>query len=169
MNIVVTGSLGHISRPLTQELVQKGHSVTVISSKTGRQKEIEATGAKPATGSIENAAFLAETFTGADIVYLMEPPFNFFDHKLDTESYWLTIAGNYVQAVQQSGVTKVIHLSSIGAHTDEGVGMLATHHHVENILKKEGHMKTGDIFIFLASMPIQERARTNTLKINVVK
>jgi uncharacterized protein YbjT (DUF2867 family) len=135
MNIAVTGSLGHISKPLTQELVQKGHSVTVISSKAGRQKEIEATGAKPATGSIENAAFLAETFTGADIVYLMEPPFNFFDHKLDTQSYWLNIAGNYVQAVQQSGVTKVIHLSSIGAHTDEGVGMLATHHHVENILK----------------------------------
>lgn len=40
---------------------------------------------------------------------------------------------------------------------------------VESILKKEGHVKTGDIFIFLASMPIHEKARTNTLKINVVK
>lgn len=40
---------------------------------------------------------------------------------------------------------------------------------VEEILKKEGHLKTGDIFITLASMPIQERQRTNALKINVVK
>ncbi len=40
---------------------------------------------------------------------------------------------------------------------------------VEEILKREGHVKSGDIFIFLSSMPIQERARTNTLKINVVK
>jgi pyruvate kinase len=40
---------------------------------------------------------------------------------------------------------------------------------VENILKREGHVKSGDIFIFLASMPISERARTNTLKINIVK
>jgi pyruvate kinase len=40
---------------------------------------------------------------------------------------------------------------------------------VEDILKKEGHLKTGDIFITLASMPIQERQRTNALKINVVK
>lgn len=40
---------------------------------------------------------------------------------------------------------------------------------VEAILKKEGHVQPGDIFIFLASMPIHERARTNTLKINVVK
>ncbi len=40
---------------------------------------------------------------------------------------------------------------------------------VESILKKEGHVQSGDKFIFLASMPIHERARTNTLKINVVK
>lgn len=40
---------------------------------------------------------------------------------------------------------------------------------VEAILKREGHVKAGDIFIFLASMPISERARTNTLKINIVK
>jgi pyruvate kinase len=40
---------------------------------------------------------------------------------------------------------------------------------VEDILKREGHVKTGDLFITLASMPIQERQRTNALKINVVK
>jgi len=40
---------------------------------------------------------------------------------------------------------------------------------VESILKKEGHLQSGDIFITLASMPIQERLRTNTLKINIVK
>lgn len=40
---------------------------------------------------------------------------------------------------------------------------------VEKILKEEGHVQPGDIFIVLASMPIQERQRTNTLRINVVK
>jgi pyruvate kinase len=40
---------------------------------------------------------------------------------------------------------------------------------VEDILKSEGHLSKGDIFITLASMPIMERARTNALKINVVK
>jgi len=33
MNIVLTGSLGNISKPLAQDLIAKGHSVTVISSK----------------------------------------------------------------------------------------------------------------------------------------
>jgi nucleoside-diphosphate-sugar epimerase len=41
MNIIITGSLGNISKPLTKELVQKGHQVTIISSKPERQKDIE--------------------------------------------------------------------------------------------------------------------------------
>jgi pyruvate kinase len=40
---------------------------------------------------------------------------------------------------------------------------------VEATLKKDGHVKTGDIIIILASMPIQEKSRTNTLKLNIVK
>lgn len=40
---------------------------------------------------------------------------------------------------------------------------------VESVLKNEGHVKSGDIFIVLASMPIQDKARTNTIKINIVK
>lgn len=40
---------------------------------------------------------------------------------------------------------------------------------VEATLKRDGHVKTGDIIIILASMPIHERQRTNTLKINIVK
>jgi pyruvate kinase len=45
----------------------------------------------------------------------------------------------------------------------------ATMEDVENTLKRDGHVKTGDTFIVLASMPIHERNRTNTIKVNVVK
>jgi pyruvate kinase len=40
---------------------------------------------------------------------------------------------------------------------------------VEKTLKEQGHVKSGDIFLVLASMPIQEKQRTNTLKVNIVK
>src|SRR5665213_386168 len=138
MNIVLTGSLGHISKPLTQILVKKGHSVTVISSKPERQKDIEALGAKIAVGTMEDVDFLTKTFTGADIVYLMETlgVGGFFDHNLDYMATINKIANNYKQAVQESGVKHVVHLSSIGAHTDKGNGMLAFHYNVENILKQ---------------------------------
>lgn len=54
-------------------------------------------------------------------------------------------------------------------HYDKSNSTDETIDDVEAILKKDGHVKTGDIFIILASMPIHEKARTNTLKINVVK
>jgi len=138
MKIIVTGSLGHISKPLTEELIQKGHTVTVVSSKAERQKDIEAIGAKAAIGTMEDAGFLTETFKGSDIVYIMETlgADSFFDQNLDVMDAIARIGKNYKQAIQQSGVKKVVHLSSIGAHTDKGVGMLAFHHNVENILNQ---------------------------------
>jgi len=54
-------------------------------------------------------------------------------------------------------------------HYDKSNSTDETINDVEAMLKRDGHVKTGDIFIILASMPIHEKARTNTLKINVVK
>lgn len=138
MKIVVTGSLGHISKPFATELVQKGHSVTIISSKAERQKDIEALGANAAIGTVQDVAFLTKTFTGADIVYLMEPgdPSVFFDPNFDPEADIRQTVNNFKHAVQQSGVKKLVHLSSIGAHTNKGNGMLALHHLAESILKQ---------------------------------
>jgi len=61
MKIVLTGSLGNIGQPLTRELIQKGHSVTVISRNTERQKEIEAIGAKASIGTMQDIDFLTTT------------------------------------------------------------------------------------------------------------
>lgn len=138
MKIIITGSLGNISKPLTQDLVNKGHTVTVISSKPERQKDIEALGAKAAIGTMEDADFLAATFKGADIVYVMETlgANAFFDPNIDVIAAVTAIGDTYKQAIEMSGVKQVVHLSSIGAHTNKGNGMLAFHYNVENILKQ---------------------------------
>ncbi len=137
MKIIVTGSLGNISKPLTKELVQKGHQVTVISSNPERQKDIEALGAKAAIGTMQDADFLTVTFKDAEAVYVMETlgVDAFFDQKIDAIAAITKIGHNYKQAIEQSGVKRVVHLSSIGAHTDKGNGLLAFHYNVENILK----------------------------------
>jgi uncharacterized protein YbjT (DUF2867 family) len=116
--------------------VQKGHSVTVVSSQAQRQPAIEAIGAKAAVGTMEDVDFLTATFKGADVVYLMEALAygSFFDKNLDFIAANTNIGRNYQQAVQRSGVKRIVHLSSIGAHTDKGNGILAFHYHVENLL-----------------------------------
>ncbi len=134
MKLVITGSLGNISGPLTKELVQKGHSVTVVSSKPERQKDIEALGASAAIGTLEDVDFLAATFTGADAVYCMVPPNHFF--LADPIAYYRGIGNNYAQAIQQSGVKRVVHLSSYGAHLDKGTGLILGSHNVEKILNE---------------------------------
>ncbi|WP_346316449.1 NAD(P)H-binding protein [Chitinophaga sp. YIM B06452] len=134
MKIVVTGSLGHISKPLTAGLVQKGHRVTVISSKPGNRENIEAMGAAAAIGSLQDADFVAHAFTGADAVYTMVPPNNYSDHSLDLLAYYRGVGENYARAVLQSGVKQVVNLSTIGAHLEKGNGILIGAHHVEKIL-----------------------------------
>lgn len=135
MKVVVSGSLGHISKPLAKELIAKGHSVTIISSKADRQKEIEGIGAKAAIGTIDDAGFLAATFNGADIVYTMVPPINFFDPNIDIIAYYIQLANNFKQAILKTGVTKVIHLSTISAHTNKGNGLLVYGYEIESVLK----------------------------------
>ena len=136
MKIILTGSLGHIGKPLTQELVQKGHQVTVISSNPDKQKDIETLGAVAAIGSLEDADFLAKTYTGADVAYCMVPPANYFDQNLDLLAYYHKLGNNYRQAIEQSGVKRVVNLSTIGGNMERGNGILLGAHDVEEILNK---------------------------------
>ncbi|AXY75361.1 NAD-dependent dehydratase [Paraflavitalea soli] len=136
MKIIVTGSLGHISKPLTTRLVQQGHAVTVISSQPAKQKDIEALGARAAIGSLEDEAFLTTTFTGADAVYCMVPPNNYFDPSLDLLGHYRKLGHHYAQAIEQSGVKRVVNLSTIGAHLDKDNGILLGAHDVQEILNK---------------------------------
>lgn len=138
MKIVLTGSIGNIGKPLTKELVKKGHAVTVITRSGKRQSEIEALGAKAALGSMFDADFLADTFKDADIVYLMETmeaAGDMFDKSVDFIGSINKIGDAYKSAIEKSGVNKVVHLSSVGAHTNKGTGILIFHHNVENKLR----------------------------------
>lgn len=138
MNIVVTGSLGHISKPLTQQLLQQGHKVTVVSSQQARAEAITALGAIPAIGSMTDADFLTQTFKGADIVYAMEALHAgaLFDHSINMVEANIQIGRNYKQAIEASGVPSVVHLSSIGAHLSQGNGILVFHYQVEQLLNQ---------------------------------
>ncbi len=131
MKITVTGSLGNISKPLAKQLIAAGHQVTIVSSNADKTAAIEALGATAAIGSIADAAFLTKAFTGADAVYTMIPP-NF-----GASNYRQYVGGsakNYAEAIKKAGVTRVVNLSSIGAHLNEGTGQISGVHDAEIIL-----------------------------------
>ena len=108
MKIIVTGSLGNISQPLTKTLVAQGHEVTVISSDPKKQTPITNLGAIPAIGSISDLKFLTNTFNDADAVYAMIP-LSFTAP--DLGSYMQGIAQNYRQALKEAGTKRIVLLS----------------------------------------------------------
>jgi uncharacterized protein YbjT (DUF2867 family) len=119
MKYVITGSLGHISKPVVERLVKDGHRVTVITSSNDRTAAIEALGATAAVGSVEDAAFITNTFSGADAIYLMIPP-NW--GAPDWLAYQQKVADNYIAAITANNIQYVVQLSSIGAHLRKGAG-----------------------------------------------
>jgi len=119
MNYVITGSIGHISKPIVEQLVANKHNVRVITSSESRKNEIEALGATALIGSVSDASFINNAFTNADAVYLMIPPnwavTNWFE-------YQQQVAENYIAAIIKNNIKKVVLLSSIGAHMRKGAG-----------------------------------------------
>jgi len=133
MKITLTGSLGNISKPLAKILVGAGHQVTIISSNADKVKEIEEIGATPAIGSVDDTDFLTRAFTGADAVYTMCPPSY---STLDYRAYIAGTGSKFAAAIQASGVTRVVNLSSIGAHLPDGTGPIKGLYDVEQLFNK---------------------------------
>ncbi len=133
MKIVLTGSLGNISKPLAQELIAKDHEVTIISHNADKQQQIEALGARAAIGSVEDASFLTITFEGADAAYCMTPP-NFA--ATDMTGYYRNTALAYAEAAKRAGLRHIVYLSSYGAHLEKGTGIIVGSHQAEGILNQ---------------------------------
>ena len=140
MQYVITGGAGHISKPLALQLLKAGHTVTVIGRKPENLKVLTDAGAKAAIGSVEDVAFLTQTFQGADAIYTMVPPIN---TQTDWKGYIGSIGENYTKAIKASGVKYVVNLSSIGAHLAEGCGPVSGLYRVEHSLNTltEVHIK----------------------------
>lgn len=149
MKITITGSLGNISQPLAKKLVEAGNQVTIISSDKNKVAAIEALGATAAIGSVNDLAFVTKTFSGADAVYTMVPP-NF--GAANYREYINGIGKVYAEAIKAAGVTKVVNLSSIGAHLPAGTGPIAGIHDVETLFSSlDGvnikHLRAGFFYV----------------------
>jgi uncharacterized protein YbjT (DUF2867 family) len=113
MKLVVTGAAGHVSKPLTELLLEKGHEVIVVGRNPKTLEGLVRLGAKAAIGDMGDVAFLTETFKGADGLYLMLPPMWDSD---DQKKQSIQYAQNFSTAIRATGVKNVVFLSSYGAH-----------------------------------------------------
>jgi nucleoside-diphosphate-sugar epimerase len=132
-NYIITGSIGHISRPIVEGLVKAGKNVKVITSSNDRVDEIKKLGAEPIVGNVNDAAFVQSAFKGADVVYTMIPP---IWQTNDWRASQNEIAKNYTNAISKNNIHYVVNLSSIGAHLGTGTGPVNGLYDFEQMLNK---------------------------------
>ncbi|ODQ44179.1 hypothetical protein PICMEDRAFT_74789 [Pichia membranifaciens NRRL Y-2026] len=130
MKVVLFGSRGNVTKPLTQILLSKGVDTTVITRSAENGKAIETDGAKAAVGSTEDVEFLTKTFQGADAVFILVPANLFLPNTLENMASVCTKA---CDAILSAGVPNVVYLSSVGAFNPK----IGFHYQNEQILKRK--------------------------------
>jgi len=83
-------------------------------------------------------------------------------HRPNTNVFAFTSNKNIINTMNLAWATRAYHYDKV-ASTDQTIS------DVESILKKDNHVQPGDIIVILASMPIQDRGRTNMIKVHIVK
>ena len=130
---VLMGANGNITSKAAQTLLKQGHKVRVIGRSAASLAALKQAGAEIAVGDAQDASFLTRAFNGAQAVYVMIPPaYDSPDMRAHQAKLGLAIA----EALIQSGVKRVVNLSSIGAHLPDGTGPIAGLHHQEQRLNK---------------------------------
>jgi uncharacterized protein YbjT (DUF2867 family) len=128
--IVVTGASGNTGQGLAERLLSAGHGVRAIARGAKKLQPLAAKGAEIKAGSLDDRAFLASVFKGAAAVYAMIPPnYTAADPRAEQQKIAESLAG----AVRDSGVKKVVTLSSFGAEEPRGTGPIVGVHVLEKL------------------------------------
>lgn len=129
--IVVMGASGHTGGVVAEKLLAKGEEVRVVGREANRLERFSRKGAQVATADATDASALAKAFAGADAAYVLVPPNVASDDPL---GYSERVGTAIATAVEKSGVSHVVLLSSVGADKAEKVGPVVGLHNLEQKL-----------------------------------
>lgn len=131
--ITVCGASGKTGEKISRLLIKKGVPIRCIGRSEFHLQELKSSGAELCIGDQEDAGFLTRAFTGASAVYYLVPPVY---NTNDFRAHYNKMGRVAFEAIEKSGVTKVVVLSSLGAELDHDNGPVKGLHDVEAILKK---------------------------------
>ena len=133
--IVLMGATGNTGKVAAEALLSRGEKVRVLGRDAKKLQPFAARGAEVAAGDAADPAFLARAFAGADAAYTLIPP----DMRApDFRAHQDRVGEATVQALRQSGVKRVVFLSSVGADLPAGTGPIVGLHAQEERLRGLG-------------------------------
>jgi len=125
---VILGATGNTGKVVAETLLDSGQKVRVVGRKKGRLEGFTVLGADVFEANVADSAALTTAFTGARAVYALVPP-NMAspDYRAEQDAASASIA----KALEASGVTHVVTLSSFGADKTDKTGPVAGLHVME--------------------------------------
>jgi uncharacterized protein YbjT (DUF2867 family) len=128
---VLLGANGNITSRVAAALLDQRQPVRVIGRNPASLATLRQRGAELAIGDARDAGFLTQAFAGASAAYVMTPPgYDAPDMRQSQRAFGIAIA----TALGQSGVKRVVNLSSVGAELPAGTGPIAGLHEQEQRL-----------------------------------
>ncbi len=133
---VILGATGNIGKVITENLLSQGKKVKAIARNPQKLKELSDKGAEIVQGDLLDSKFLAEQFKGATAIFAMIPPI------MDAQDYVAhqnKVGSSIADAIKDSDVKYVVHLSSFASDKDHGTGpIISTHYQEQRLNKIEG-------------------------------
>jgi len=131
--ITVMGATGNTGKKIAEALLKAGEKVRALGRSESKLAELKRAGAEVVNGDTNDAVFLTKAFRGADAVYTLLPTDpRAADYRAEQDRQGEAIA----KAIRESGVRYVVALSSMGADSSQGHGVIAGMHAQEERLKK---------------------------------
>lgn len=128
---VVLGATGHTGSVVADTLLQRKQPVRIIVRSVEKGAAWKAKGAEVAVASLEDVPAMTKALAGAAGVYLLVPPNYGATAWLAEQRQRMDQAA---EAVQASGVSHVVFLSSVGGHIAEGTGPIRAARYGEQAL-----------------------------------
>ena len=127
---VITGATGNTGKPISLSLLERGHKVRVITRNGEKAQDLKDKGAEVFIGNPLDQSFLNSAFSGADAVYALLP----MDVQApDYTAMQVAHATAIKNAIVNSGIKYAVALSSVGAHLNEGTGVVLGLHKMEEL------------------------------------
>jgi uncharacterized protein YbjT (DUF2867 family) len=123
--IVVTGATGHVGTELVCQLVERGENVRALVRDASKATRLPAA-ADVAVGELEDLSSLSKAYQGADRLFLLVPG---IEHKA---------AKTALLAAKETGIRRIVYLSSYAVATTPLPPMGRWHHEREQLIHASG-------------------------------
>jgi len=117
MKIFITGATGFIGRHVAKRLAQTEHQMRCLVRETSDVNELKKLGATLVTGDVVDKSSVLEGMKGCDAVLNVAGLYSFWEPKRQVfAEVNITGARNVMECALETGVDKVVHVSTAGVY-----------------------------------------------------